>query len=372
MNEVEAHIALQITPGIGRITHRRLVEVFGSAGAVWSCSGGGKYPFKLSEKVIRALERGPDRNRVESILEAIDGVSGWVMVVGDPFYPELLEKIYDPPQVIYGKGSKEILTLDSVALVGARKSTSYGRQAAKYIAEGLALKGITVISGLALGVDAASHSAALSAGGVTVAVKGCGIDVAYPRANSGLAASIVEHGAVISEFPPGTEPEPRNFPIRNRIISGLSLGVVVVEAARKSGSLITASMALDQGREVMAVPGSILGSHNSGSHWLLSQGAGLVTSADDVFKILACGFTPEGNVNNKNSGTQQEGNESWQDCSEDEKAVLSVLSGFPIHIDEVAACSGIPLPDLATIMVRLELADLIQAMPGQMYCLAGR
>jgi DNA processing protein len=370
MNETEAHIALQIISGLGRITHKRLVKKFGSALEVWENRHELECLTWVPENVYSAIMAGPAMDVVDRIVKRMDGLAGWIMVWGDEDYPPRLAGIYDPPFVIYGIGSREALSMDAVAMVGSRKATGYGRQAAERLASGLSEHGIAVVSGLAIGIDAAAHSAAVSSGGVTVAVKGCGLDIPYPRSNMKLAESIVERGAIISEFPAGTEPEPRNFPVRNRIISGLSLGVVVVEAAEKSGSLITASMAVEHGREIMAVPGSIFSPMSRGVHWLARQGAVLVASVDDVLECIK-GIEPFVSGSGVATAVRPDGlSLSGRSFTDEERIVLDALSDYPLHIDDLASVCNMSIVDVSALLVQLELDDVVRAMPGQMYSLA--
>ncbi len=221
--------------------------------------------------------------------------------------------------------------------------------------------GYTVVSGLALGIDTASHEAALRSGGSTIAVKGCGIDVAYPRQNTDLVRRIADHGAVITELPPGSSPEARNFPIRNRIISGLSYGVVIVEANVKSGSLITASCALEQGREVMAVPGSIYSYRSSGTHWLIKQGARLVENFTDIMEEL--GAEKQGHNTDLVPGVSKERPE----LSPEEQNVFDKLEPYPQHIDNIANLCGQSVGQVSGLLLQMELKELIRAFPGQIY-----
>ena len=214
--------------------------------------------------------------------------------VGDAGYPPALAEIHDPPPVLWTRGRAESLFGPMVAIVGSRAASPYALRVAHTLGADLARRNVTVVSGMARGVDSAAHQGALEAGGVTIAVFGCGVDVIYPREHARLASRIRERGALISEFPPETPPLPAYFPQRNRIISGLSLAVVIVEAAEKSGSLITARFALDQGRDVLAVPGNILGGRNSGAHALLRDGAKIVEGADDILEEIQIGITDSG------------------------------------------------------------------------------
>ncbi len=343
---------------------RRLLECFGSPEAVWGASWAELSGLKwLRPRVRQALARGPDQAALDEVLGILESLDAWVLTFNDPLYPSLLGRIPDPPPILYGIGNPEVLKGDLVAIVGSRQCSTYGIKAAKELARGLASHGIGVVSGLAIGVDTAAHQGALSGKGVTVAVKGCGIDIQYPKRNISLAAQIARTGAVISEFPPGIEPEPGLFPLRNRIISGLSLGVIVVEASLKSGSLITASYALDQGRDVMAVPGSIFSYKSAGTHYLIKMGARLVEGVRDVMDELGLGeFQSSG------WASQEEGPTGGFDCAlPDEKLVLQKLEPYPMHIDEIANVCGLPVSRLSGVLLQLELKDLIMSLPGQMY-----
>ena len=366
--ETAAWIALSLAPRVGRVTIRRLVEAFGAASEVWKAGDRALAGVRgVSSGARTSILKGPDMAGAGRVMKIISRLGGWVMTCMDEDYPEALSQVPDRPAILYGLGIRDALSGPCVAVVGSRAASSYGIRVAGQIASGLASQGIHVVSGLALGIDSQAHRACVHAGGVTVAVTGCGIDVVYPRRNRQLAKKITERGAVITEYPPGTPPESAHFPARNRIISGLSRGVVVVEASRRSGSLITASMALEQGREVMAVPGSIYSMKSSGAHWLIRQGAVPVTGLDDIMEALgweggpsAHGLEPAPEqgcgVQNPPKGLGDAELRLWKD-----------LDDYPRHIDDLAASSGLSAAEAAGLLIQMELQGLVQAMPGQMY-----
>ncbi len=282
----------------------------------------------------------------------------------DPRYPDSLKQISDPPEMLWGEGEVESLS-DGVlvAIVGSRECTPYGRKAAFELAKGLGENGVTVVSGLAYGIDAAAHDGALKGGGKTVAVLGCGIDVPYPAKNQILKKEIALNGAVITDLEPGTNGTNWTFPKRNRIISGLSRGVVVVEAAAKSGALITADLALQQGRDVFAVPGDIHSKMSEGTHRLIQQGAKLVATVRDILEELNLTVRPR---EIPPTPLCKRGAKGGFPETPEEK-VLSLLSETPRHVDELIASTQIPLPSLSEILVQLEIDGKITAHPGSCY-----
>ena len=293
------------------------------------------------------------------------------IALGDERYPELLHAIYDPPAVLYCDGLPEPSDRQAVAIVGSRQATPYGFRITETLAGELSALGFTILSGFARGIDAAAHRAALAAGGRTIAVLGCGLDVDYPPGHASLHAEIAGSGAVLTEFAPGTPPRATNFPRRNRIISGLALGVVVVEAAEDSGSLITARLALEQGREVFAVPGPIDVPTSRGPHGLLKQGAKLVETVDDIVEELlpqlerpllrpaqAAGPAPACRRRT-----------AAHDLTPGERAVLGLVGKEPLHLDDLTEQSRLPAAEVARILLGLELKALVDQLPGQQYCL---
>src|SRR5256712_2115529 len=299
------------------------------------------------------------------------------IALGDERYPELLRAIYDPPAVLYCDGSVEPGDRQAVAIVGTRQATPYGLRITETLAGELSALGFTILSGFARGIDAAAHRAALAAGGRTIAVLGCGLDVDYPPGHASLHAEIAGSGAVLTEFAPGTPPRATNFPRRNRIISGLALGVVVVEAAEDSGSLITARLALEQGREVFAVPGPIDAPTSRGPHGLLKQGAKLVETVNDIVEELlpqletvrtplSQDFVATG------AGKRRSFAPKPPDLSPEEQVMLRVIGREPRHLDDLTEQSRLSAAEVARILLGLELKALVHQLPGQQYCLKKR
>jgi DNA processing protein len=277
---------------------------------------------------------------------------------GDVRYPAALSAIHDPPPILWIKGIADAFRAPAVAIVGSRRASPYSLEVARRLGADLARRQVTVVSGMARGVDSAAHRGALEGGGLTIAVFGCGVDVIYPREHRGLAERIVEHGALVSELEPGTRPWKSNFPRRNRIISGLSLAVVVVEAAEQSGSLITAECALEQGRAVLAVPCYVLGGRYGGGHALLRDGAKLVECADDIFDEISQGMGDWGS----GIGGSKESRPS-RFASQD-PVVRSMDEGEPYDLDEISARSGIDRVKLLPRLLELELGGAVRRVEG--------
>jgi len=360
--ELKAWIGLHSVAGVGNVTLRRLIEHFGSARAVWKARPADFSGIeRLPVQVLDRLAKGPDERVIERSMGILERFGAWTMTFLSEDYPALLNEMQNPPALLHGIGDPSSLKNRAVAIVGSRHPSSYGLDVARMLSSELVQQGYTVVSGLALGIDASSHDAALVSGGNTIAVKGCGIDVAYPRQNTSLVRRIADHGAVISELPPGSSPEAKNFPIRNRIISGLSLGVVIIEASMKSGSLITASCALEQGREVMAVPGSIYSYRSSGTHWLIKQGARLVENITDILE----GLDAEKQGHNEDIVTCL--SKERPKLSPEEQDVFDKLGPYPQHIDNIANLCGQSVGQVSGLLLQMELKDLVQAFPGQIY-----
>jgi DNA processing protein len=372
-SSIKTWIYLQHIKGIGNLTLHRLIERLGSPEAVLEVKNWHEHANWLPERTISLLSAGPDIKRAEESWAIFRHIDAWACSYLNEQYPECLRQIPNFPLILYGQGDISILKRPAVAIIGARKCSAYGRKVAQELAAGLARNGINVVSGLAVGIDTAAHQAALEAGGVSTGVKGCGLDVWYPRHPQEFLQKMRASGLILSEFPPGTRPEARNFPFRNRIVSGLSLGVVVVEACRKSGTLITASCALEQGRDVMAVPGSIHAPTSAGVHWLIRQGAVLVENVEEI--LFQIGLAPDtdtsGSMNSYRQDVADSASLSLKDAltslTTEEKLVWDRLSSQPIHIDELAEVCGLPVSDVSIILLQLELKDLVEVMPGQMY-----
>lgn len=365
-------IALNMTPGVGPRIAARLLEHFGSARAVFDAPRTELEDLGLSEETVTSIIARDQHERAERELASVRALGGDVLVLDDGAYPALLREIHDPPLALYVRGAwKECLEAPCIAMVGSRRCSTYGQNAATMLARDLAERGVTIISGLARGIDAASHRGALEANGRTVAVLGTGIDDVYPREHRKLVEEILaKGGSLVSEFPLGTPPMGQNFPYRNRIISGLSLGVLVVEAAENSGSLITARLALEQGREVFAVPGNITSRTSFGTNYLIKgAGAKLVQSWRDVVAELpaeiASAMLPE-----KKEGRQTAAQLTLDlsDLAESERAILNLLSpDEPAHIDALAQASKMAIADLNAALLNLELRDLIIQLPGRCF-----
>jgi DNA processing protein len=282
---------------------------------------------------------------------------------GDVQFPTALAAIHDPPRTLWIKGDVGVLRAPSVAIVGSRAASPYALEVARRLGADLARRHVTVVSGMARGVDSAAHRGALEAGGITVAVFGCGVDVVYPREHRELANRIVDRGALVSEFPPGTRPLKAHFPQRNRIISGLSLAVVIVEAADGSGSLITAEFALEQGRAVLAVPGNVLGGRNYGAHALLRDGAKLVECADDILEELPVSLTQAGRGADGSGLREGNGSKRLSLASQD-PVLRSMDDGDSYDLDEISERSGVDRMKLLPRLLELELAGAVRRVDG--------
>jgi DNA processing protein len=363
-------VALNLVKGVGCVISRRLAERFGGPGRVFDASinqlcevpGVGK---ALADAVKSRYTFGPAEEELSRAKKG--GVD--IVTIMDERYPSQLKQIHDPPTCLYVKGNIIPEDRASVAIVGSRTATPYGRQVTARIASELARKGDTVVSGGARGIDTEAHSGALKAGGRTFCILGCGMDTAYPPENRPLFTEVVGSGAVITEFPFGTPPEGQNFPRRNRIISGLSLGVIVVEAAGDSGSLITASLALEQGREVYAVPGNIASPMSRGTNDLIRNGAKLIEGASDVMQDLF----PHLQHIVESAGRDED--VSGKDAVpvprpklEPNEAMLYEHIGFdPVHIDEIASRSGLPASTALSVLLGMELSGAVKQIPGMRF-----
>jgi DNA processing protein len=348
-------------PNLGNITYRRLIHRFGDPTNVFNAHLHDllKIEGLRAETAKRIVSNGWEGDPREE-LRRIKKIGARLITILNSSYPMDLKQIHDPPPLLYLKGKDLPLEKTMIAVVGSRNPSHYGLKVTGEICQALAMRNIAVVSGMARGIDAAAHWGCLLAKGSTVAVLGSGIDVIYPSSNVKLYHHIAENGSVITEFPLGTSPEGRNFPIRNRIISGLSKGVVVVEASRRSGSLITASLALEQGREVFAVPGSIESFKSTGTHLLIKQGAKLVENADDILQELGVSLPSSGD------GTQPK-RPTAPLLDEDERRIFEILNDYPIHIDQIVRSSTFDSAKVASILTGLELKGVIRQLPGKMF-----
>ncbi len=317
---------------------------------------------------LREYLRTPDWESVEVSLQWQQQPNNHLITLQHPLYPPRLREIHDPPPLLFVHGDPEILSTPQLAMVGSRNPSISGKETAHEFAYHLAASGLGIVSGLAIGIDGACHSGALAADGITIAVTGTGLDRVYPASQHTLAHEIGQHGALVSEFPPGTRVRPGNFPRRNRIISGLSLGTLVVEAADKSGSLITARLASEQGREVFAIPGSIHNPLARGCHKLIRQGAKLVETAGDILEELAplLGEREPTQTNHLPSNQQD------QPLDPDYQRLLECLGFDPVQIDLLIQRSGLTAEEVSSMLILLELEGHVSSAPGGMYCRTGQ
>lgn len=360
-DSLEDWLALHLIPGLGNLTFKKLLEKFGTPARILGAPVTTLLEAEgLRKDVARRISKKEFSPAPSKVLRSLEQEGARIVVYTDPAYPDALRQIHDPPMVLYLKGRDIPLQASFLGIVGSRGPTPYGLRIAENLAQGLARRGLGIVSGLARGIDSAAHWGCLGGHGFTVAVLGTGIDIVYPAPNKKLFREITEKGALITEFPPGTPPEPRNFPIRNRIISGLSRGVVVVEATMNSGSLITASVALEQGREVYAVPGSVQSFKSRGCHFLIKQGAKLVENADDVLDELGLNFPHVEKTDTFKSPLPPSFDES-------EQKVYDLIGDYPIHIDEIAREGKIELSAVSAALMRMELRGIIRQLPGKYF-----
>lgn len=361
-------VALNAVKGVGSVTFRRLLERFGNPADVFGASIEELTGVEGVGRATAEAVRGFDGfGHAEEEVSKAERSAVEIITLSDARYPEGLREIHDPPPYIYVKGGFVPQDAASVAIVGSRTATVYGREVTARISRELARKGVTVVSGGARGIDTEAHRGAIDSGGRTLCVLGCGMDVAYPPENRALFSDVVKNGAVVTEFPFGTPPEGQNFPKRNRIISGLSLGVVVVEAAGDSGSLITASCALEQGREVYAVPGSVASPMSRGTNDLIRRGAKLVEGAGDVLEDLFPHLKER--VGRLKAGGQDVlGGPAKNPGLDGEEAVIYERIGIdPVHVDELAALCGMTASRALSVLLGLELKGAVKQVPGMRF-----
>lgn len=374
---------LWLTMASGNSDITALLEQFDTIDEIYECKDFSD--FRGIKPMARSRLKNKSLKRAEKVFNYVTGIGARVLTFDDINYPDSLRTIPNPPYVLYVLG--EMMKWDRllpIGVVGTRECTDYGTEAARKICRGLAENGVTVVSGMAEGIDGAAARSAISAGNKTIAVLGCGIDIAYPAFHKNLMKEISENGAVITEYPPGTPPYGRNFPWRNRIISGLSRGIVVIEAPKKSGALITADFALEQGKDIFAVPGSIFKATCEGSNELLSKYAKSVTCAEDIleeyvfdierlnikkpekkgFKITFKNKKPE-NVNNEIKIDLDD--KRYQPLSDDERKIIMLLIESNLHIDDIKRKSGFDISKLTPILSMLEFGGYIQKIPGNNY-----
>ena len=362
-DEFAPWLALGRVKGLGGVGFKKLASSFGDPTEAFFASSAELAQVEgLHREVIDGLLNFSGWDEIDQELRRVRDAGVEIVRFTSPEYPARLRMIADPPPFLYIKGRLKPEDDQSVAIVGSRSASDYGRRVARDLARGLVSLGFTVVSGMARGIDGSAHESALKAGGRTIAILGSGVERAYPPEHEALYRHISENGAVISELPVGTRPMAFNFPARNRLISGCSLGVVVVEATEKSGSLITAALALEQGREVFAVPGEAGASRSRGAHQLIRQGAKLVETVNDIIEEIAPQLI-------RRAGTVPEPRARTlpPNAGENTRKVLILLQDNPLHVDQVIERTGLPPAQVLGILLDLELQGFIRQSPGKVY-----
>ena len=358
IDQLKYWVSFSKIAGIGRVRISQLKEYFGTLQDAWKAPEGKLKQAGLDSRTIDTLLLLRPKISPDAEMERLERYKVKVLICEDPSYPARLKEIYDYPPVLYVRGDLPSQDEPCLAVVGTRRPTIYGRQVAEEIVADLAQSKITIVSGLARGIDSVVHRTALDAGGKTIAVFASGLDIVYPAENAKLAQAIIEHGALISEYPLGVNPKAENFPLRNRIMSGLSLGVLVVEAGERSGALITAFQALEQNREVFAIPGSILSPASKGTNRLIQEGAKLVCNCADILEELNLTIT-----------TQQLEIKEFSPANEAESLMLKQLTSEPAHIDEICRRSGLTMPEVSSTLAMMELKGIAKQVGNMNYVL---
>ncbi len=359
MDELCYWLGFNLVRGIGPVRLRGLLKHFGDIQTAWKAPRADLEETGLDRRSLNNLLKARRQIDLAQVRQNVEDEGAHVLTWESPDYPELLRQIPDPPPVLFVKG--ELIPADewAVAMVGTRKATAYGKEVARQLSGALARNHVTVVSGMARGIDGTAHRAALEAGGRTIAVLGCGVDRVYPPEHRQLARDIAENGALISDYPLGTRPEGKNFPPRNRIISGLSRGVIVVEAGLRSGALITADFAADQGRDVFAVPGNIYSPASKGCNRLLRDGASIVTEVRDVLEMLHLDQLAEKQVAR-----------AVLPENATEATIFEQLSHEPCHVDELARAIELPIEEINSTLVMMELKGMVRQVGALQYVLA--
>ncbi len=358
-------LSLSLVPGLGTARIWKMIRRFGSPSELFRMSRASLKSLGLSSEIQYYIRGGWAHKDAEKVLEEAGGKGMQVITTDHSDYPELLKRIFDPPLVLYVLGDLGLLSIPMIAVVGSRKCSVYGEEVAEVLSRDLARLGLGIVSGMALGIDTKAHQGALATGGATVAVMGTGADFVYPRSSRKLYRRIRQQGCLLSEFPPGTLPTPQNFPIRNRIISGLALGTVIPEASEFSGSLITARLTLEQNRELWAVPGNITNPGSFGPNHLIKQGAKPLLCYQDVLEDL-----PVEVLNRLKRDLDCDGKkeERQEECDPGGREVLELLScDRAEHFDRLLELSGRTVTELSAILVGLEARGRIRVFPGRRY-----
>lgn len=368
-------ISLNMTPGVGPRAATKLLERFGSASAVFDARRTELESLRIRPETIESIMKKEFHDKALEEFERVKKAGGDILILDDGSYPDLLRQIDDPPITLYVRGDwQACLEQPCVGVIGSRNCSTYGKNSSEMLSRELAARGITIVSGLARGIDTSAHRGAIEANGRTIGVLGTGLDSVYPKENTRLAEEILDKGgALFTQFPLGTPPLKDNFPYRNRIISGLSLGVLIVEASERSGSLITARLAMEQNREVMAVPGNITSGNSFGTNYLIKAGAKLVQQWQDVVaelpsEIAASILPPKIENVGTGSGNDRVSNAAPSDLSDHEQTIWPLLPvDDSIHIDALLEESRLSFGDLNAALVGLDLRDLIRVLPGKNY-----
>ncbi len=380
MNDIKYWVAFHQVSGLGPATFTKLEARFGDLESAWHAPVSDLIAAGVRPKVAAETDRFRDENEPDEVIEKLDRLGIQAVHLRHPEYPARLAETPSAPSVIYLKGQMKLLAADepAIAVIGSRDATPYGLEMTRRLSYDLARKGVTVVSGLARGIDSAAHRAALEAGGRTIAVLGSGLDRIYPQRNIPMAEKIVQDGALLTEYPPGVSALPQHFPRRNRVISGLCSGVLVVEAAFKSGAMLTVNWALEQNRDVFAVPGSALSEKSKGTNWLIQQGAKLTASVDDILEELSTGEnslsnrvlrqvssapTPGSATSITDKNVSDSGNNSLDSLARDknelsiEQRVLGILENTegPMHVDDITRALGVSASAVSSVLVILEL-----------------
>ncbi len=358
-NQLRYQVAFNHVRGIGAIRTARLLEYFGSLEAAWQASPTALRLHGLPEKIVQSLLSFRDRTDPSELLAAIQKRGIRILSRDDPYYPPLLKMIEAPPPVLYVRGEMPDASAQYVAIVGTRRMTGYGKNVAEELSAYLAGHGVVVVSGLARGVDGTAHQAALDHKGRTVAVLGCGVDVIYPPEHRSLAEAVVRNGALISDYPPGTQPDRVNFPPRNRIISGMACACIVIEAGEKSGSLITARFAAEQGREVFVLPGNFNAPQSQGANRLIRDGARPLCAKEELLEYIR---SDQAILPHQLPKPIQMSFESPQ-----EQAMMALIEAEALHIDEITRLSGLPAGKVASMLTLLVLKGFVVEVAPQQF-----
>jgi DNA processing protein len=363
-----AWLALALAPGLGARLAGKLLREFGSPEAVFNASLTALEAHGLHAPVAQAIHSREPLSAAAKELAQVQATGCRLLTWNEPAYPHLLRQIYDPPPLLYVRGNVELLDRHSLAIVGARRPTPYGNQMAERLARDLAERGLVIVSGLARGIDSSAHKGALaSTRGATIGVLGSGIDVVYPKENKKIFAQMEERGAIITEFPMGTFPAPQNFPIRNRVIAGIGLGVVVVEGAQYSGSLITARLAMEFNREVFGVPGNVTQPTSFGPNQLIKQGAKLVTGWEDVVEELPTAIRAE-LLPIETTTAEERASLLEASLSPTERTLYNLLGTDEArHVDELLESSGLSSSEVLATLFELEMKGVVQQLPGKQF-----